>query len=96
MLSEVGWVVVVWIVWTVLFVLTMTLVRFTMFGQQEVVAEQEAEITAAQTGHSVQETLAAEEAAGVEVGPTPATESALRWALRWPRRHEPPPPVGAS
>lgn len=96
MLSEVGWVVVVWIIWTGIFVLTMTLIRFTMFGQQEVVAEQEAEIISAQTGQSVTDVRAAEAAAGVEVEPPAAKESALRWALRWPGRHEAPPPAGAS
>jgi len=96
MLSEVVWVVVVWVIWTALFFITMTLVRFTMFGQQEVVAEQEAEITAAQTGHTVQEALAAEAATGVEVEPPPANETALRWALRLAPRHEAPPPIGAG
>lgn len=96
MLAEVGWVVVLWIIWTALFILTMTLIRFTMFGQQEVVAEQEAEITAAQTGQSVEDVLAAAVASGSAPAPEPPTESALRWALRWPPRREAQPPVSAS
>jgi hypothetical protein len=47
MLSEVLWLVVVWIVWTGIFVLIMMLVRWSMRGQQEIVSDQEAEITAA-------------------------------------------------
>lgn len=96
MLSEIAWVVVVWIIWTGIFVLTMMLIRFTMFRQQEVAAEQEAEIVSAQTGQSVADVRAAEAAAGVEVEPPSATESALRWALHIPGRHAAPPPIGAS
>lgn len=49
MLSLVGWLIVVWVVWTAIFFVTMWLVRFTMNGQQEFVAEQEEAISAAQT-----------------------------------------------
>jgi hypothetical protein len=48
MLSLVGWLVVVWVIWTAIFGVTMWLVRFTMNGQQEFVGEQEAAITAVQ------------------------------------------------
>ncbi len=96
MLSEVGWVVVVWVIWTALFALVMTLVRFTMFGQQEIAAEQEAEIIAAQTGQSVEAARAAEAAVGVEITPASPTESAMRWALRLPQRHAGPPTISPT
>ena len=48
MLAGFGWLVIVWVIWTVIFIVTMWLIRFTMTGQQEVVTEQEAEINAAQ------------------------------------------------
>ncbi|HET9112158.1 MAG TPA: hypothetical protein VFN78_15110 [Ktedonobacterales bacterium] len=49
MLSLVGWLIVVWLVWTIVFFVTTWLIRFTMSGQQEFVIEQEEAITAAQT-----------------------------------------------
>ena len=48
MLSLVGWLVVVWVIWTAIFGVTMWLIRFAMNGQQEFVGGQEAAITAAQ------------------------------------------------
>lgn len=92
MLSEIGWLVIVWIIWTGIFFITMTLVRLTMRGQQEAVGEQELEITAAQTGQSLADLRASRAASETPVSAT--TPSAARWQL-WPRRHEPP-PVSAS
>ena len=53
MLAGFGWLVIVWVIWTALFIVTMWLIRFTMNGQQEFVAEQEAEINAAQARSGV-------------------------------------------
>ncbi len=91
MLSEIGWLVVVWLIWTAIFVVTVTLIRLTMHGQQETVGEQELEITAARTGQSVAELRAASGAAATGMAPS------ARWSLlRWPPRHSPPPAPPAS
>ncbi len=94
MLSEIGWLVVVWVIWTAIFVVTVTLIRLTMHGQQEAVGEQELEITAARTGQSVADLRAAVASSSVASGMTPAA----RWSLRWPQRHgsPPAPPVNAG
>lgn len=47
MLSDVLWLVVVWIIWTAVAAVVATLVRWSMRGQQEIATENEAEINAA-------------------------------------------------
>ena len=92
MLSDAGWVVVVWIVWIAVFIITIALIRLAMHGQQETSANMEAHIIAAQTGQNEAEVRAAmASAAGEE--PTDATPE-VNWRLRMPRRPAPP-PVGA-
>ncbi len=49
MLSDVLWLVVVWIVWIGVATVVLTLVRWSMRGQQEIASENEAEITAARS-----------------------------------------------
>jgi len=53
MLAGFGWLIIVWVIWTAIFIITMWLIRFTMNGQQEIVTEQEAEINAAQARSGV-------------------------------------------
>jgi len=74
MLSLVGWLVVVWLVWTIIFFVTTWLIRFTMRGQQEFVIEQEEAITAAQTAAAHGDGAAAPTAPG-SVSVTQATRS---------------------
>lgn len=93
MLSEIGWLVIVWVIWTGIFVITVTLIRFTMHGQQEAVGEQELEITAARTGQSIADLRIATATSSAASGMTPAA----RWSfLRWPLRQGPPPTPPAS
>jgi len=47
MLSSVGWLILVWAVWTAVSLVTAFLIRFTMRGQQETVEAQEEAIGAA-------------------------------------------------
>ncbi len=49
MLSDVLWLVVVWIVWIAVATVVITLVRWSMRGQQEIATENEAEINAARS-----------------------------------------------
>ncbi len=95
MLSEFGWVVVVWFIWTALFAITVVLVRLAMSDQQVATVDLEAHVIAAQTGQSVDEARAALVAA---TGDAPASGAASRvnWRLKMPRRPAPPPPIGAS
>ncbi len=94
MLSLVGWLIVVWLVWTAIFFITMWLIRFTMRGQQEFVEEQEEAITAAQA-------VAAERVGGVTATTAPGRVSVTQPAQpeRPPlKRTAPlrPPPLGAT
>ncbi|MDE3228703.1 MAG: hypothetical protein KGO05_02385 [Chloroflexota bacterium] len=93
MLSEVGWLVVIWIVWIAVFAITMSLIRLAMHGQQEMSANQEAHIIAAQTGQNEAEVRAAM-ASAVSEEPYTAASPEVNWRLRMPRRPAPP-PVGA-
>lgn len=93
MLSEVGWVVVVWIIWIAVFSIVVALIRLAMHGQQEMSASQEAHIIAAQTGQNETEVRAAMAAAAGEE--PAATQQGIGWRLRMPRRPAPP-PIGAS
>ncbi len=47
MLSSVGWLILVWVVWIAISLVTAFLIRFTTRGQQEVVEAQEEAIGAA-------------------------------------------------
>lgn len=77
MLAGFGWLVIVWVIWTALFIVTMWLIRFTMNGQQEFVAEQEAEINAAQARSGVDTSAAPGSAVHGPVRPTPRTPAPL-------------------
>ncbi|HEX8727634.1 MAG TPA: hypothetical protein VF739_03370 [Ktedonobacterales bacterium] len=93
MLSEAGWVVVVWFIWIAVFAIVIALIRLAMHGQQEMSANQEAHIIAAQTGQNEAEVRAAmATAAGEEPA---AAAGPIGWRLRTPRRPAPP-PIGAS
>ncbi|HEX8982056.1 MAG TPA: hypothetical protein VF792_04755 [Ktedonobacterales bacterium] len=59
MLSDVLWLVVVWIVWIAVAAVVATLVRWSMRGQQEIVTENEAEINAARSAAMSDEAEAA-------------------------------------
>jgi hypothetical protein len=85
MLSGIGWLVVVWVVWTAIGVITTWLVRVTMHGQQDVVIEAEAMIAAEQAKQSYTEPLSP---------PSEATSARLR--PERPERPEPraPQPLG--
>ncbi|MGH2479226.1 MAG: hypothetical protein ACRDHW_06190 [Ktedonobacteraceae bacterium] len=92
MLSEVGWLVVVWLIWTAVFIVTMLLIRLTMHGQQETSANLEAHIIAAQTGQNVTDVrtaMAAEAGEEPAAGAAPTPE--INWRLKMPRRPAPPP-----
>lgn len=54
MLSDVLWLVVVWIVWITVAAVVATLVRWSMRGQQEIATENEAEINAARAAVNVE------------------------------------------
>lgn len=77
MLAGFGWLVVVWVIWSAVFIITMWLIRFTMNGQQEFVTEQEAEINAAQAGQ------------GTDAATTPGS---VRGPTQPPRPSRPTPP----
>jgi hypothetical protein len=47
MLSDVMWLVAVWVIWTAIGVITFTLVRWAMRDQQQVASDLEAQINAA-------------------------------------------------
>ena len=51
MLFDVGWLVLVWVIWTVLAVIVLWLVQVMMRGQQEIVNEQESAIAAWEKSH---------------------------------------------
>lgn len=72
MLAGFGWLVVVWVIWTAVFIATMWMIRFTMHGQQEFVTEQEAEINAAQAGHGANQPAESGVAATGAAGTGPA------------------------
>ena len=81
MLAGFGWLVVVWVIWIAVFIVTIWLIRVTMNGQQESVAEQEAEINAAQAGHGASAAPGANEHGPVRPSsperPTPRTPAPL-------------------
>lgn len=51
MLFDVGWLILVWVIWIVVTIVALWLVRVTMHGQQETANKQESEITAWQVSH---------------------------------------------
>ncbi|HEU5346316.1 MAG TPA: hypothetical protein VFU60_18345 [Ktedonobacterales bacterium] len=53
MLFDVGWLVLVWVIWTVLAAIVLWLVQVTMRGQQEIVNEQESAIAAWEQSHGL-------------------------------------------
>lgn len=55
MLSGVGWLVLVWVAWMVVSLVTAFLIRFALRGQQEIVEAQEQAIGAAQRAHMGEE-----------------------------------------
>ena len=91
MLSLVGWLIVVWVVWTAIFFVTMWLVRFTMNGQQEFVVEQEEAISAAQTA-------AVQLDSGMTTATAPGSASVTQPARPELKRTAPlrPPPLSAT
>jgi hypothetical protein len=66
---DVGWLVIVWVIWIALAAIVLLLVRFTMRGQQEIASEQESEITAWQVSHGNAQGSGADRPAQAGVGP---------------------------
>lgn len=66
---DVGWLIIVWVIWTVIAVVAFWLVRFAMRGQQELASEQESEITAWQAAHGHAESAGADRPAQAGFGP---------------------------
>ncbi len=84
----IGWLVVVWIIWSAIFFVTMALVRFAMRGQQEHASEEEAKIIAAQAAQGHAEPPAAA---------TSAAPGAARPERPTPRPQQPfGPPLSAT
>ena len=69
MLSGVGWLIVVWAVWTIISLVTAFLIRFALRGQQETVEAQERAIDAAMGLHGADELPAAPSGAAPESTP---------------------------
>lgn len=92
MLSEVGWLVLVWIAWIVVATVVITVCRLAMRDQQKTSADMEAHIIALRTG---QNEAAVRAAMATASGEEPAAaQPAINWRLRMPRRPAPP-PLGA-
>ena len=87
MLSDFGWLVLVWFIWMVIFFVTTYLIRFAMRGQQEYSQAQEDAITAAQHGQ------ASDSAPPVAAGGSGGTSAEAPRAPQRPSTR-PPQPLG--
>ena len=70
MLSGVGWLILVWVAWIVVSLVTAFLIRFALRGQQETVEAQERTIDAAMGQHGAGEAPTASSVAAQESPPS--------------------------